>query len=255
MVQNKGLIFTEVPTLVPIPGVHLSVETRDFDLNQAAPVGGVVAKGLYYGLDPYMRGRMRAPEAKSYSPPYALGEPVTAYALVQVLKSAHDKYKKGDILFGQFNVEEYTAIPKEVISREVVRKVDSIPGVPLSNFLGILGSTGLTAYSSLYEIGQPKKGETIFISSAAGAVGQIVGQIAKKEGLTVIGSVGDDTKLDLIKELGFDSGFNYKKERTTDALRKLAPQGIDIYYDNVGGEQLESAIAAMNDWGRIGEFH
>ena len=111
---------------------------------------------------------------------------------------------------------------------------------------------GLTAYSSFYDIGVPKKGETIFISSAAGPVGQLVGQLAKHEGLTVIGSVGDDKKLDFItKDLNFDSGFNYKKEKPLDALKRLAPNGVDIYYENVGGEQLEAAITCMNDFGRI----
>jgi NADPH-dependent curcumin reductase CurA len=111
---------------------------------------------------------------------------------------------------------------------------------------------GLTAYASLYEIGKPKKGETIFISSAAGAVGQIVGQIAKHEGLKVIGSVGSDDKLNLIlNELSFDGGFNYKKEKPSEALKRLALDGIDIYYENVGGEQLEAALANMNNFGRI----
>lgn len=111
---------------------------------------------------------------------------------------------------------------------------------------------GLTAYSSFYEIGQPQKGETIFISAASGAVGQLVGQLAKHEGLKVIGSVGDDKKLEFIeKELGFDGGFNYKNEKPADALARLAPKGIDIYFENVGGEQLEAAINAMNNHGRI----
>lgn len=111
---------------------------------------------------------------------------------------------------------------------------------------------GLTAWSSFYEIGQPKKGETIFISAASGAVGQLVGQLAKHEGLTVIGSVGDNNKLSFITDdLGFDSGFNYKKEKPADALARLAPKGIDIYYENVGGEHLEAAINAMNPFGRI----
>lgn len=119
-----------------------------------------------------------------------------------------------------------------------------------------MGMTGLTAYSSLYEIGQPKKGETIFISSAAGAVGQIVGQLAKREGLRVIGSVGDDAKLDfIVNELGFDGGFNYKKENSAlEALQRLAPDGVDIYYENVGGEQLSAALECMNVFGRIGMF-
>ncbi|KAK4149161.1 hypothetical protein C8A00DRAFT_47157 [Chaetomidium leptoderma] len=111
---------------------------------------------------------------------------------------------------------------------------------------------GMTGWSSLHEIGKPKKGETIFISSAAGAVGAVVGQIAKREGLKVIGSVGSDEKLEFItKELGFDGGFNYKKERTKDALNRLAPEGLDIYYENVGGEQLADALDAMKDFGRI----
>jgi NADPH-dependent curcumin reductase CurA len=119
-------------------------------------------------------------------------------------------------------------------------------------FLGALGMPGLTAYSSLYEIGKPKKGETIFVSAASGAVGALVGQLAKHEGLRVVGSVGSDEKLDFItKELGFDAGFNYKKEKPTDALTRLAPQGIDIYYENVGGEHFEAALNAMNDFGRV----
>ena len=117
--------------------------------------------------------------------------------------------------------------------------------------------SGLTAYSSLYEIGKPKKGETIFISAASGAVGQIVGQLAKREGMTVIGSVGSEEKLAFIKkELGFDSGFNYKTEKPDEALarvlKELGLEGVDVYYDNVGGEQLDAALGAMNTFGRIG---
>ena len=251
MVQNRSLIFNNVPVHTPIPGTHIIIKSHDFNPDQDIPTESVLSKGLYFSLDPYMRGRMRDPGTNSYSPPYTLGEPITAYALVQVLKSNHEKYSEGDILFGQFNVEEYSVILKTAINQNIVRKVETLPGVPISNFLGILGSTGLTAYSSLYEIGAPNKGETIFISSAAGAVGQIVGQIAKREGLKVIGSVGDDAKLEMIKDLGFDGGFNYKKENAIEALRRLAPGGIDIYYDNVGGDQLEAAITAMNNWGRI----
>jgi NADPH-dependent curcumin reductase CurA len=111
---------------------------------------------------------------------------------------------------------------------------------------------GLTAYSSLYEIGRPQKGETIFVSSASGAVGQLVGQLAKHEGLRVIGSVGSDKKLDfIINELGFDGGFNYKKESPAQALRRLAPEGLDIYYENVGGEHLDASLDAMKMYGRI----
>ncbi|KAH0829258.1 hypothetical protein AYO21_09789 [Fonsecaea monophora] len=251
MVQNKSLIFRSVPTHAPIPNVHLGIEDREFDLTTDPPRGGVTGKTLYVSLDPYMRGRMRPAETTSYSAAYTIGEPMIAYALIQVIKSNNDKYVKGDIVYGQFPVAEYSVITEELLSRDLVRKAHPIPNAPLSNWLSLLGSTGLTAYSSLYELGAPKRGETIFVSSAAGAVGLFVGQIAKIEGLAVIGSVGDDAKLSLIKEVGFDDGFNYKKESTADALRRLAPQGIDIYYDNVGGEQLEAALGAMNNFGRI----
>jgi NADPH-dependent curcumin reductase CurA len=134
-----------------------------------------------------------------------------------------------------------------------IRKVDTVSGAPdVRDNIGALSMPGLTAYASLYGIGKPKKGETIFISSAAGAVDQIVGQIAKHKGLKVIGSVGSDDKLNIIlNELSFDGGFNYKKEKPSEALERLAPDCIDIYYENVGGEQLEAALANMNNFGRI----
>lgn len=123
-------------------------------------------------------------------------------------------------------------------------------------FLGALGMSGLTAYASLYEIGKPEKGQTIFVSAASGSVGQIVGQLPKREGLTVIGSVGSDDKLKFAKEeLGFDAVFNYKTEspayRLARTMRELGKEGLDIYYDNVGGEVLDAALAVMNDFGRI----
>jgi NADPH-dependent curcumin reductase CurA len=255
MVPNKSLIFSAVPTHAPIPGEHITLEDRPFDPSQAPPPRGLTAKTLWISLDPYMRGRMRPATSSSYSPAYTLGAPLTAYALVQVLASDAEAFNPGDIVYGQFPVAEYSAIPHEMLDRPLVRKVRALEaeaGIPLSAWLSVLGSTGLTAYASLYKIGRPKRGETIFVSSAAGAVGLFVGQIARIEGLTVIGSVGDDAKLRFIRENGFHDGFNYKKERTADALKRLAPQGIDIYYDNVGGEQLEAAIEAINNFGRIG---
>jgi len=135
----------------------------------------------------------------------------------------------------------------------MIRKLDNPSNLDPRLFLGALGMPGLTAYSSLYEIGRPKKGETIFISAASGAVGQIVGQLAKHEGLAVIGSVGSDAKLKFIMEdLNFDEGFNYKKEKPVEALKRLAPKGIDIYFENVGGDHLDAALGAFNNYGRIG---
>ncbi|TVY33927.1 NADP-dependent oxidoreductase [Lachnellula occidentalis] len=250
MVQNKGIIFKQVPKGVPVPGQDLVVEAREFDLNQAPPSGGIITKNIYFSFDPYQRGRLRAPEIKSYSPPMALGEPITNNTVAKVLKSDNPNLKAGDLITGFLAAEEYSVLSKDYAN--ACKKIDNPYNLDLKVFLGALGMPGLTAYSSFYAIGKPKKGETIFISAASGAVGQLVGQLAKHEGLKVIGSVGSDEKLDyIVKDLKFDGGFNYKKEKPSDALKRLAPNGIDIYYENVGGEQLEAAIGAMNDFGRI----
>ncbi|KAH7080060.1 NADP-dependent leukotriene B4 12-hydroxydehydrogenase [Paraphoma chrysanthemicola] len=252
MVQNKGLIFKKVPEGWPKPGQDLVVESRDIDLDQKLPDGGLLVKNFYASFDPYQRGRMRAPEAKSYSPPFVLGKPITNFSIVKVVKSNTDKYKQGDLLVTRAPtpIEEYSVFDEKTLA--AVQKIENPYNLDPKYFLGALGMPGLTAWSSFYEIGQPKKGETIFISAASGAVGQLVGQLAKHEGLTVIGSVGDDKKLEFItKELNFDSGFNYKTEKPADALARLAPNGIDIYYENVGGEQLEAALDAMNNFGRV----
>lgn len=194
---------------------------------------------------------MRDTGVKSYSPPYELGKPINSRSIAKVLKSNNSKYKAGDLVIGFLAVQEYDALPSAALA--AVQPLENPLGLDdIRVFLGPLGMPGLTAYSSLMEIGKPIKGETIFISAASGAVGQVVGQLAKHLGLKVIGSVGSDAKLDyILKELGFDAGFNYKKEKPRDALARLAPDGIDIYYENVGGEHLEAAIDAMNDFGRI----
>ncbi|PQE29933.1 hypothetical protein CJF32_00000609 [Rutstroemia sp. NJR-2017a WRK4] len=251
MVQNKGIIFKQVPQGLPVPGKDLTVEAREFDLEQAPPAGGVTTKNFYASFDPYQRGRMRPANVKSYSPPFTLGEPITNGAVCKVIKSDHPNFKAGDLIFGgQVPTEEYSALAKPYA--DMMRKLNNPHNLDPVHFLGALGMPGLTAYSSFYEIGKPVKGETIFISSAAGAVGQLVGQLAKHEGLKVIGSVGSEEKSEFItKELGFDAAFNYKKESPKDALKRLAPDGIDIYYENVGGEHLEAALEAMNNFGRI----
>lgn len=232
MVQNKGLIYKEPPTHWPELGKHIAIETREFDKDQAPPAGGITAKVHYVSFDPYQRGRMRKPEVKSYAPPFEEGKPVTNSAVVTVIKSDNDKFKPGDVVVTMGFTEEYSALPKEMVA--MGRVLDNPYKLDPKLFIGALGMPGLTAYSSFYAIGEPKKGETIFISAAAGAVGQIVGQLAKHEGLRVIGSVGDDKKLEFIsKDLNFDGGFNYKKEKPSDALSRLCPDGVDIYYENV----------------------
>ncbi|KAF2017712.1 NADP-dependent leukotriene B4 12-hydroxydehydrogenase [Aaosphaeria arxii CBS 175.79] len=252
MVQNKGIIFKQVPTGWPVPGQDLTVEDRGFDIDQTPPEGGVTVRNHYASFDPYQRGRMRAPETKSYSPPFELGKPITNRTIMKVIKSNSPKFQPGDVIISALPtpIEEYSVLSQPYTDK--AWKLENPYNLDPKIFLGALGMPGLTAYSSFYDIGQPKKGETIFISAASGAVGQIVGQLAKHEGLKVIGSVGDDKKLDfIVNELKFDAGFNYKKEKPADALARLAPNGIDIYYENVGGEQLEAALDAITNHGRI----
>ncbi|KAK0610928.1 hypothetical protein B0T14DRAFT_440811 [Immersiella caudata] len=249
---NKTLIFKKVPSGFPIAGQDLTIEDRGFDPSAPPPPGGLTLSILYASFDPYQRGRMRPAGAKSYSPPYELNGPIPNATVARVLQSDAEGYQEGELVIAFLPIAEYATLKKEELGA-VQRKVTNPHGLKdLGLFLGPLGMPGLTGWSSLYEIGKPKKGETIFISSAAGAVGQVVGQIAKREGLKVIGSVGDDQKLEFItKDLGFDGGFNYKKEKALDALERLVPEGIDIYYENVGGEQLEAAVEKMNPHGRI----
>ncbi|KAK9772585.1 putative Enoyl reductase (ER) domain-containing protein [Seiridium cardinale] len=252
MVENRAFIYKAIPVGWPEPGKHLEVQSFPFDLEATPPKDGLVTQNVYATFDPSQRGRMRESAINSYSAPMEPGTAVIAvHVISKVLKSDTERFQPGDLLMiDLWSTEEYSILPAEAANR--ARLLTEVPGVPITAYLGALGMTGLTAYGSLMEIGKPKKGETILVSAAAGAVGQIVGQLAVKEGLTVIGSVGDDAKLDFItQKLGFHSGFNYKKEKPTDALKRLAPNGIDIYYDNVGGELLDVAIAHLRDFGRI----
>ncbi|KAL4742173.1 hypothetical protein BDV11DRAFT_30210 [Aspergillus similis] len=251
MAANKALVFKKIPDGYPVPGEHLTIEPAAYDANATAPADGVFLQSLYTSFDPYMRGRMRSAEVKSYAPPFYLNKPIESASIAKVIRSNNATYKEGDLIIGRLPIQEYIAVEADELSR--IRHLENPLGIEdIRVFLGALGMPGLTAYSSLYEIGQPKKGETIFVSAASGAVGQLVGQLAKHEGLKVIGSVGSDEKLNyIIKDLGFDGGFNYKKEKPADALARLAPNGIDIYYENVGGEHLEAALEAINNFGRV----
>jgi NADPH-dependent curcumin reductase CurA len=249
MAPSKTLVYKQVPKGLPVPGQDLVIETREVDLENP-PKGGLVVKVLYASFDPYLRPKMRDPSIQSYSPAFMPNDPIVNDTVSKVLKSDSPDFQEGDIIKVYGPLAEYAVVKDPKAQRAL--KVQNPHNLDLAVFTGALGMPGLTAWSSLHRIGKPKKGETIFVSSAAGAVGQLVGQIAKKEGLTVIGSVGSDEKLDfIVNELGFDAGFNYKKEKPGAALKRLAPQGIDIYYENVGGEHLEAALDNMNVFGRI----
>ncbi|KAJ5551852.1 hypothetical protein N7535_000202 [Penicillium sp. DV-2018c] len=251
MATNKSLVFKKVPQGYPVAGEHLTIEAAAYDANVPAPSNGVVFQSLYTSFDPYMRGRMRPVEVKSYAPAFELNKPVESASIGKIVRSNNANYKEGDLVIGHVPIQEYVTLSEPELVR--IRKLENPLGIEdIRVFLGPLGMPGLTAYSSLYEIGKPKKGETIFVSAASGAVGQLVGQLAKHEGLRVIGSVGSDEKLEYItKTLGFDGGFNYKTEKPADALARLAPEGLDIYYENVGGEHLSAALDAMKNFGRV----
>ena len=256
MVHNKSLIFKKVPQGLPVAGEHLAVEDRPLDLNAAPPSNGLFIGNLYFSFDPYQRGRMRDSHIESYSPAYLIDQPIKNSTVAKVLKSVNAKYAEGDLIVVYMEgwCQEYSALTSEEVGANVWKLSNPLDLDPIY-FTGPLGMPGLTAYSSFYEIGRPKKGETIFISAASGAVGSLVGQLAKREGLRVIGSVGDDKKLKyILEELNFDDGFNYKKEKPMSALERLAPEGIDIYFESVGGEHLEAALASLKLYGRISAY-
>jgi len=251
MVSNKSLIFKEIPTGFPEPGKHLVLEDRPVDIeNPDLGEEGILIKIHYVSFDPYQRGRMRDPSIQSYSPAFPLNEPITNNTISKVIKSNSPRFKEGDVVSGMANTAEYQIISgKEALSQ--IRPLNNPHNLPAHYFLGVLGMPGLTAYSSLYEIGKPKKGEIIFVTAASGAVGQLVGQIALHEGLTVIGSAGSDDKVAYLKDkLKFTHAFNYKTTNLEDFMKKVAPDGIDIYYDNVGGPTSQWALQNMKLHGR-----
>ena len=222
---------------------------EDFELVESAAVdladGQVRVRNEVMSVDPYMRGRMS--DAKSYAEPYALGEAMHGGAVGVVTESRADGVAVGDhVLHGLGWREE------AVLDASGVRVVDTSVA-PASAYLGVLGMTGLTAYAGLTRVAKLKEGDVVFVSGAAGAVGSVVGQVAKALGASkVIGSAGSQEKVDhLLDDLGFDAAFNYKDGRVSDLLREAAPDGIDVYFDNVGGDHLEAAIGSLRLGGRI----
>ncbi|MGC9537639.1 NADP-dependent oxidoreductase [Streptomyces sp. UG1] len=207
--------------------------------------GQVLVRNEYLSVDPYMRGRMSA--AKSYVAPFELGKVMQGGAVGEVVASNAEGIAVGDRVLHFFGWREYAAVD----AKNAV-KVDP-EAAPLSTYLGVLGMTGLTAYAGLLRVGAFKEGDAVFVSGAAGAVGSQVGQIARLKGASrVIGSAGSDEKVKLlVEEYGFDAAFNYKDGPVSGQLRAAAPDGVDVYFDNVGGDHLEAAIGSLNRGGRI----
>jgi NADPH-dependent curcumin reductase CurA len=207
--------------------------------------GQVLVRNLFMSVDPYMRGRMN--DVKSYVPPFQLGAPLDGGAVGEVVESNSPDHQVGDVVLHGLGWREYA-----VVDAKQARVLDPKAAPSLSVYLGVLGMTGLTAYAGLLDVAEFKPGDTVFVSGAAGAVGNEVGQIAKLKGAKrVIGSAGSAEKVKhLIDDLGFDAAFNYKDGPVTEQLAAAAPEGIDVYFDNVGGDHLEAAIESFKVHGR-----
>jgi NADPH-dependent curcumin reductase CurA len=205
--------------------------------------GQVLIRNAYFSVDPYMRPRMN--DVRSYVAPFTLGEAMTGGAVGQVAASRNPRYAEGEWVLHQLGWREWA-----LSDGAALRRLDP-SAAPVSTALGVLGMPGLTAWYGLFVLGEPKEGETVFVSGAAGAVGSAAGQMARIAGCRVVGSAGSPEKLEWLRELGFDHVFDYREQHPHAALAALAPEGIDVYFDNVGGEHLEAAIGALRTYGRI----
>lgn len=241
MIENTQVIFVKRP--------ETAVTEDCFDLRTSQmpvlPDGGLITRNLYLSCDPYMRGRMGT--AKNYAGGFPLDAPIPARVVAEVLESDANGYKAGDFVWGFLNWEAFSAV--EDPAR--LYKIDPALG-PLSHAISVRGMPGLTAEVGMLELGMPSPQDTVFVSAASGAVGSVAGQLAKLAGARVIGSAGSDAKVaHLTDNLRFDAAFNYKTESAMDALKELCPNGIDVYFDNVGGETLDAALAHLNPFARI----
>ncbi|GAA1814876.1 MULTISPECIES: NADP-dependent oxidoreductase [Brevibacterium] len=205
--------------------------------------GQVLLRTLYLSLDPYMRGRMS--DAKSYAKPVELGEVMVGATVSEVVESQSPDFEPGDIVLGYGGWQEYSIEPASQL-----RRID--PEIaPISTALGVLGMPGFTAYAGLLEIGMPKPGETVAVAAATGPVGSVVGQIAKIVGATSVGIAGGPAKVNHLKELGFDIVLDHRSPNFKEELAEAVPQGIDVYFENVGGKVLEAVVPLLNPFARV----
>ncbi|MFP5081365.1 NADP-dependent oxidoreductase [Pedobacter sp. JCM 36344] len=239
--MNKVILLNNRPVGLP--------QLTDFKIieeNIPEPADGeVLLQTLYISVDPYLRGRMS--DVKSYVPSFELNKPIQSLIIAKVTTSHHPDFEAGDFVAGQLPWKE-----NQLSNGKGLSKVNP-NAAPLSAYLGLLGMTGLTAQIGLTQIGKPKEGETIVVSGAAGAVGSIVGQIGKIMGCHVVGIAGTDEKVALLKsKFGFDDAINYKTTTNmADAIGKSCPNGVDIYFDNVGGEISDAVMTHLNKYARV----
>jgi NADPH-dependent curcumin reductase CurA len=241
MTQSREVHLVARPVGLPTPDDFAVVEAEVGDPGE----GEILVRNLYMSVDPYMRGRMN--DVRSYVPPFALKEVMQGGAVGEVVASRSPAFAEGDTVTHNLGWRDLAVLPAAH-----ARAVDA-GAAPLSRYLGLLGMPGLTAYVGLVDIAAFTAPDIVFVSGAAGAVGSAVGQMAGILGSArVVGSAGSDEKVAVLeRDLGFDAAFNYKAGAVSDLLAEAAPQGIDVYFDNVGGEHLEAAIGALRPMGRI----
>lgn len=239
--KNRTIIFEKRPEGKPSAECFRTEETTVPSLKE----GEVLLKTKYVSVDPYLRGRMS--DSKSYTSGFNLGEPMKSGIIAEVTESKNPDLKAGDFVNGLLDWSEY-----QTSNSDGLTKVDA-DAAPLSAYLGMLGMPGLTAYLGLMEIGKPQKDETLVVSGAAGAVGSVVGQIGKIIGCRVVGIAGSDTKTEMLKnEFGFDEAINYKTTKNIrKAIAKACPDGVDVYFDNVGGEISDGVMMNINQFARV----
>ncbi|AII50704.1 NADP-dependent oxidoreductase [Hymenobacter sp. APR13] len=236
---------TQAIVLASRPQGTPTAEQFRFETLELPPLaaGQVLLKTRYVSVDPYMRGRMSA--AKSYVAPFEVGQPIAGGVVAEVVESQSDALPVGSVVVGNLPWQQHSVADGKSLNQIPTDKA------PVSYFLGLLGMPGLTAYFGLLDICQPKAGETVVVSGAAGAVGMVVGQLAKIQGCRVIGTAGSDEKVAYLKELGFDEAINYKTANLAEALAAAAPNGVDCYFDNVGGPITDAVYDLLNKHARI----
>lgn len=240
--MNKRILLKRRPVGVPTAD---DFESSEGPIGEPLP-GQVLLRNLYLSIDPAIRGWMSA--ARSYLPPIEIGAPIRSGTLSQIVESRTPGWPAGTIVQALAAWETYSVVPAE----QLHGKVRPIEDIPLRSMLSVLGGTGLTAYFGLLEVGRPQRGETVLVSAAAGGVGSIAGQIARIQGCTAVGFTGSDEKCAwLVDELGYDAAINYRSASLEAALGEVCPSGVDVFFDSVGGEILDTVLTRLNRRGRI----